>query len=164
MYLRTAGNRDLETVRALLVETLHASYDALYGAARVTEITNEQHSIAALGERLTRPRSEFVLADDGREIAGMAFASADESGAAVTLHQLCVRPDQQGRGVGGLLLDEIIASFPEAAVVRLEVEAGNGRAVAFFVAQGFETVGAGSACGDVEGIRTLIMSRPILPG
>ena len=32
MFVRTAGERDLAEVRALLVETWHATYDAIYGA------------------------------------------------------------------------------------------------------------------------------------
>ena len=41
MFVRTASERDLAAVRALLVETWHATYDAIYGGKRVTEITNE---------------------------------------------------------------------------------------------------------------------------
>ncbi len=48
MFVRTASERDLVAIRALLVETWHATYDAIYGAAKVTEITDEWHSIASL--------------------------------------------------------------------------------------------------------------------
>jgi hypothetical protein len=41
MFVRTAGERDLAAVRDLLVETWHATYDSIYGAERVTEITDE---------------------------------------------------------------------------------------------------------------------------
>ncbi|TGP80662.1 GNAT family N-acetyltransferase, partial [bacterium M00.F.Ca.ET.221.01.1.1] len=76
MFVRTAGDRDLAAVRALLVETWHATYDAIYGAERVTEITNEWHSIASLKARLVKPSSEFLVADGGKRIGGMAFAEA----------------------------------------------------------------------------------------
>ncbi|EBW2381230.1 N-acetyltransferase, partial [Salmonella enterica subsp. enterica serovar Enteritidis] len=114
MFIRTASERDLEAVRTLLVETWHATYDALYGAERVTEITNEWHSVAALKAKLDAPRSEFVVADDGKSLAGMAFALADETGETVTIRNLYVLPSQQGHGVGGMLMDEIEDSFPEA--------------------------------------------------
>ena len=48
MFVRTASERDLETIKALLVETWHATYDAIYGVERVNEITTEWHSVAAL--------------------------------------------------------------------------------------------------------------------
>jgi ribosomal protein S18 acetylase RimI-like enzyme len=162
MFLRTAGEGDLEAVRALLVETWHATYDAIYGADKVTEITDDWHSIRALKARLDRLDAEFVVADDGAEIAGMAFASAAADGKTVLLSQLYVRPGRQGQGIGGLLLDEIIDSFPDAAVVRLEVEPANEKAVAFYRVQGFVEVGRTGNCGkDQSGIPALVMERAL---
>ncbi len=69
----------------------------------------------------------------------------------------------QGRGVGGLLLDEIENAFPEADKVRLEVEEKNAKAVAFYVGQGFSEVGRTENCGkDQSGIPALVFERPIV--
>jgi len=163
MFVRTAGPRDVEAVRALLVETWHDTYDAIYGAERVTAITDDWHSIAALTARLERPNSEFLVADDGSQIAGMAFATTVDDGKTVMLHQLYVRPGAQGRGVGGLLLDEIESCFPDADKVRLEVEEKNEKAVAFYLAQGFSAVGRTENCGKHQsGVPAVIYERPIV--
>lgn len=163
MYVRTASERDLDAVRALLVETWHDTYDAIYGVEKVTDITDSWHSIASLKARLDRPQSEFLVADDGRQIAGMAFAVAADEGRTVMLHQLYVRPGMQGRGIGGMLLDEIEGSFHDAERVRLEVEEANAKAVAFYLAQGFAKVGMTADCGaDKSGIPAAIYERPIV--
>ncbi|ESY96944.1 GNAT family N-acetyltransferase [Mesorhizobium sp. LNHC209A00] len=160
MFVRTAGDRDLAAVRALLVETWHATYDDIYGAERVTEITNEWHSIASLMARLVKPSSEFLVADDGERIGGMAFAEAVDGGGVVMLRQLYVLPSLQGRGIGGMLLDEIIESFPEAHRIRLEVEEKNARAVAFYQANGFVQAGRTENCGSAgSAIPALIYER-----
>jgi ribosomal protein S18 acetylase RimI-like enzyme len=162
MFVRSAGERDLAAVRELLVETWHATYDAIYGAERVTAITDDWHSMRSLKARLTRPRSEFLVADDGKQLGGMAFAKAGEDGKILMLHQLYVRPAQQGHGVGGMLLDEILNSFPEAETCRLEVEEGNTRAVAFYEAYGFKHAGRTANCGGGQsGIPALVMERPL---
>ncbi|MEZ5811415.1 MAG: GNAT family N-acetyltransferase [Rhizobiaceae bacterium] len=162
MFARTASERDLEAVRALLVDTWHATYDAVYGAARVTEITDDWHSFEALKARLGRPNSEFILADDGRTIGGMAFASATDEGRTLNLHQLYVRPALQGRGTGSLLLAEIIDSFPQARRITLEVEESNGPAIAFYEARGFRRVGRTENCGrDQSGIPALVYERTL---
>jgi ribosomal protein S18 acetylase RimI-like enzyme len=163
MFVRTASPRDIEAVRALLVETWHDTYDEIYGPERVTAITNDWHSIPSLEARLVRPNSEFLIADDGERIGGMAFASVAEDGKTVMLHQLYVQPEYQGRGIGGLLLDEIESCFPGADKVRLEVEEANARAVAFYLAQGFAKVGMTANCGSsTSNIPAAIYERPIV--
>ena len=160
MFVRTAGERDLAAVRALLVETWHATYDGIYGAERVTGITDDWHSLTSLKAQLEKPYSEFLVADDGNEIGGMAFATSGADGKAVSLHQLYVRPGCQGRGIGGMLLDEIIESFPDATLFRLEVEEANTRATGFYVSQGFVQSGRTANCGaEQSGIPALIFER-----
>lgn len=162
MYVRTASKRDLDAIRALLGETWHATYDPIYGAERVAAITADWHSSASLQAQLERPRSEFLVADDGEAIGGMAYASADESGGTVLLHQLYVRPSHQGRGIGSMLLDEVIDSFPQAERVRLEMEEANLPAIAFYQAAGFVQVGRTANCGrDQSGIPALVFERPV---
>lgn len=162
MFVRTASARDLDAVRALLGETWHATYDSIYGPERVAAITADWHSLASLREQLDRPRSEFLVADDGKAIGGMAYASADESGRTVMLHQLYVLPAMQGRGVGGMLLGEVFDSFPEAERIRLEVEEANLKAVAFYEAAGFIRAGRTSNCGrDQSGIPALVFERTL---
>ncbi|MER8374226.1 GNAT family N-acetyltransferase [Mesorhizobium sp. M1406] len=161
MFVRTAGERDLAAVRTLLVETWHATYDALYGAAKVTEITDEWHSIASLRSRLTRPNSEFLVADDGKRIGGMAFAAATADAKVILLNQLYVHPDCQRRGIGQALLDEVEASFPEARVLRVEVEEANGGAIAFYRSKGFLPAGTAAEPHGSSRPTTLSFEKPL---
>jgi ribosomal protein S18 acetylase RimI-like enzyme len=163
MFVRTASARDLPVISALLVETWHDTYDAIYGAEKVTGITDKWHSIEALSARLDTPQSEFLVADDGEVIAGMAFAKSADDGKTVLLSQLYVLPAKQGQGIGGLLLDEVESCFPDADKVRLEVEEANSRAVRFYNEQGFAKVGETSNCGDGQsGLAAAIYERPIV--
>lgn len=161
MFVRTAGEPDLERIRALLVETWHATYDPIYGPERVAGIVADWHSLVALKARLSKPRSEFLVADDGATLAGMAFA--EQFDRIVLLRQLYVLPAFQRQGVGKMLLDEVTGCFPEADTMRLEVEEANVRALAFYERQGFARVGHTPNCGaEGSGIPALIYERPIL--
>jgi ribosomal protein S18 acetylase RimI-like enzyme len=160
VFVRTASERDLKAVRDLLVETWHATYDEIYGAERVTAITDDWHSLASLKRRLDQPNAEFLVADDGKELGGMACAAAEADGKSVMLRQLYVLPKFQGRGIGGMLLDEIIESFPDATLYRLEVEEANARAIGFYMSQGFVQSGRTANCGAGQsGIPALLFER-----
>lgn len=163
MFVRTVSPRDLDDVRELLVATWHDTYDAIYGAERVREITDDWHSMTALAARLEQPNSEFLAADDGTTLAGVAFATGSSENKTVTLHQLYVRPGLQGQGIGSMLLDEIETCFPDADRLRLEVEEANEKAVAFYLQQGFAKVGSTDHCGRAgSGIAAAIYERPII--
>ena len=149
VFVRTAGTRDIPAIRALLAETWHATCDPLYGAEMVNALTSEMPSRAALQAMIDRDRSEFLVADDGERLCGCAYAAATGDDArVVTLFQLYVLPELQGRGIGGLLLEEIEASFFESERLRLEVEDRHLRAVAFFETEGFTRVGREEHEGD----------------
>ena len=74
LVIRDAEAADLPAVRALLVETWHATYDGIYGWQRVAEITNAWHSLENLGAQLGRENGAFLVALVGSEIVATASA------------------------------------------------------------------------------------------
>ena len=159
-FVRTAMGQDLPRVREILVETWHATYDEIYGAEKVTEITNEWHSIDQLEDQLDRPNTEFLVADNGEIVGGMAFASQNEK--TITLHQLYVHPDFHGGKTGLHLLIEIENSFMDANRISLEVEEKNEKAIRFYEKYGFAVRGRTENCGrQGSGIPALIMEKSV---
>lgn len=159
MWVRTATKRDLPAIKDLLAATWHATYDEIYGADRVSIITAEWHSIAALEKQLAAPRSEFLVADDGKVIAGMAYAR-QISDQEVKLSQLYISPKFQGNGVGKMLLEEVEDSFFEVPIFVLEVEEQNSLARAFYEQQGFKLTGSTKNCGEQSsGIPAIIYTK-----
>lgn len=146
VFIRTAGENDLAAVSRLLAATWHATYDPIYGEAGVSQLSDRWHSVDWLRQMLRRPKSEFIVADTGSGLAGMAYAVVnDKRPEIVELHELDVLPAMQGRGVGGLLLEEIQGSFFDCRMMRLEVEEKNNGAIAFYEAGGFVRTGSRKA-------------------
>lgn len=162
VFIRSASDRDLAAVQKLLTETWHDTYDHIYGRERVAEITAEWHSVPALAARLRRPRAEFLVADTGAAIVGMAFAAEGGDPPKAMLHQLYVLPSFQRRGTGAALLKEIEESFPEAHSLRVEVEQQNGNAMRFYRKHGFQQI-AEEAPGEAVArtIPVLAMEKPL---
>ena len=162
-FVRTASERDLAKVSALLGETWHATYDALYGAAKVDELTGKWHSVPALKARLARKNAEFVVADNGRDIGGMGYAAMSETlKKGVVLHQLYVHPSFQRQGIGREMFAELETCFPDAEFMQLEVEPRNEAALSFYEAHGFRKIGETANCGDGQsGIAAIVMEKPL---
>ena len=162
-FVRTASERDLEKVRALLGETWHATYDRFYGSDKVNELHASWHSLAALKARLTRKNAEFLVADDGHDIGGMGYAAmSDQMTKTVMLYMLYVRPSVQRQGIGRDIFAELETCFPGAEIMRLEVEPNNEGAIAFYRAHGFVEMGRTENCGEGQsGIPALIFEKPL---
>ncbi len=158
VFIRTAAAKDLKAVSDLLRVTWHATYDPLYGSQKVIEITKAWHSVDALQRRLTKPNSEFLLADDGKAILGMAFATS--ASRTINLHQLYILPGQQGRGIGRQLLEEVLECFFDAERITLEVDPGNIGAIRFYQRHGFDQTGRTDNCGTGQsGIPALVFEK-----
>lgn len=158
-FIRTATARDMGAVRQLLVETWQASYGAIHDTERLREVTGTSHDEAVLRSRLGQPDTEFLVADDGTRLGGMAFArAASDDRTLLILHDLYVRPDAQGQGVGTELFSEIAGCFPQATRMRIEVDETNARAIGFYTGLGFARVGAPESG---SGSTVLIFERPL---
>lgn len=161
-FVRSASARDIAAIHKVLVDTWRATYAPFYGAARVEEIIADWHSEAAIKANLDRPGGEFVLADDGKLIGGIAFASYQPATKAVSLHQIYVRPECQGLGIGRDLFAEIETCFPDAQSLTLEVDPGNEPAIRFYKAHDMVETGRTGNCGKGEsGIPALIMTKTL---
>jgi ribosomal protein S18 acetylase RimI-like enzyme len=163
LIIRDATSADLPAVRALLVETWHATYDGIYGWRRVAEITNAWHSLDALAAQLGRESGVFLVALIGEEVVGTASARSEPDHAAL-LTRLYVLPARQGEGIGRTLLQVALACFPDAPVARLEVESQNELAIAFYERMGFFLQRQARFDGREDTPNTLIMARRLFVG
>ena len=162
--MRSAMDADLNAVQSLLREAWHAAYDRIHGAEKVADITADWHSLANLAANLRRPWSEFLLADTGNGLAGVAYVAQSTEDYAV-LHQLYVDPSRTGQGVGAALLTECFEAFPEAKAFRLEVDSQSAGAKRFYERHGFREISRTENCGkDGSGMPAIVMemrARPV---
>lgn len=158
-YIRSAMDSDLNAVQSLLRRAWHAAYDRIYGAEKIAAVSADWHSLNALAANLKRPWSEFLLADTGDGIVGMAYL-AQSSEDFVMLHQLYVDPASTGQGIGSQLLAECFEAFPEARAFRLEVDEHNPDARCFYERFGFREITRTANCGkDGSNMPAIVMER-----
>lgn len=161
-FVRTASVRDAEKVHQLLVETWHATYDAIHGADFVDEVCENSHSVENIKSNIDARDGEYVVADSGEEIGGMAFVKSPNKDGNAYLSQIYVRPDLQRQGIGRDLMTEVEDCFPEAKALRLGVDSKNLNAANFYEHIGYQNTGI-SFEDDISerSIEALIFEKPL---
>lgn len=155
LIIRRAAEADLAEIRACLVETWHATYDALYGVDEVNRITGSWHAIDVLRAQLAQPGDVFEVAEAGGIIAGTALAHAALNGVA-KLGRLYVRPHHQGQGIGAALLASALSGIGPAERITLEVAPGNISAIRFYETHGFHRAAQAASCGGDPSLNSVI--------
>ena len=159
--IRLATDGDVDEVSRLLAVTWHATYDAIWGVARVTDLTTRWHAPDRLAAQTGQSGTTFLVAVDRTHILGTALARRVDD-AAVMLDRLYVHPEAQGRGIGRALLDHVVTASDGASRLFLDVAPENARAIAFYERHGFAQVGLTDDCeGDDDAIPALVMCRDL---
>jgi ribosomal-protein-alanine N-acetyltransferase len=85
-------------------------------------------------------RRWYRVALDGDEVVG--YAGLATVGESADVQTVAVRADAQGRGIGALLLDALLAEAARRGCteILLEVRADNAPAIALYRARGFDTI------------------------
>lgn len=138
--IRRATAGDLAALRLILSETWRDTYTPLIGAAAVDEMARSLLSDEALRDALEDGLT--LVAQRRSDGEALALAYARGAGDDVFVQRLYVRPGYQGRGLGRDLLNSL-ARMLRATRIRLDVEAGNAAALAFYRASGFCEMGQG---------------------
>ena len=89
-------------------------------------------------DELTRAHGRLVVAEAAGAIVGYAnyWLVVDE----VHLLAIAIHPDHRRRGLGAVLLADVLAAGAAARVITLEVRAGNAPAIALYRRHGFVEV------------------------
>ena len=161
MWVRTASQQDASAIQSLLADVWHATYDDIYGREKVSALTADWHKTDILQKQMKRPKSEFLVIDDGKNLSGMAYGRM-KSDSELVLPQLYVSAEHQRKGQGSELLNELLSCFPEARTVTLQVDEANSGSIEFYKKFGFEQTGTRDNYGKGEsGIRAIIMTREL---
>ena len=160
-FIRTASGDDAERVRDLLVDSWRKTYIPLHGADLVEPVIARWHTLAAIKANIAAKNGEMLVADDGAELGGMAFAAMDDDGKTLYLKQLYVRSSCHRQGIGRDLFAEIETCFPTAQIMQIEVDKLNGGAIAFYAAHGLQVSGETGCCGGDSEISAFIMTKQL---
>jgi ribosomal protein S18 acetylase RimI-like enzyme len=143
--IRRATRQDLKRIGklgALLVEAHYAFDSRRFLAA--TSGTKDAYA-SFLGTQLGAPDAAIFVAEERSELIGYAYAAVESfdymvlRGPAGVLHDIIVDPAYRGRGIGGLLLEAVLAYLQSRGLSQIVLSAAerNEAAQRLFARVGF---------------------------
>ncbi len=154
--IQPAEFEEVQEIKQVLRETWIDTYSSFLHVEVIHKITSLWHSQETLAAEIKNERVFFNVAKNEQgEIIGLLTAGR-RSDKVVYIARLYVLPGHQRQGIGGKLLDACVAAFPEAEILRLEVEEQNEKGLSFYRKQGFREISRKEE--ELEGISMMVVA------
>lgn len=137
LSINNAGVNDIPTIREITYLVWPQTYDPIVGAEQVTYMIDLFYTPDALTQQM-ESQHRFIICKDDDIAVGFASYSQTEPGT-FKIHKLYVLPDQQGKGIGKLLVGHITNELKNEGIKRLilNVNRYNTSAITFYDKAGF---------------------------
>jgi ribosomal protein S18 acetylase RimI-like enzyme len=136
-----ATSKDIPIIQEIANKTWPITYGGILSKAQLDYMMDLMYSDESLLEQI-KIKPLFFLAQEGDSFLGFTSCENNYQNNKVTrIHKIYILPEAQGKGVGKLLVDKVIALAKEnqSKVISLNVNKFN-NAVSFYQKAGFEIV------------------------
>lgn len=165
MLLRTASVNDFSSIRRVVENVWPIAYREIISRDQIDYMLDMMYSDASLHGQILQDQCEFIVLEIENEVVGFASYNAlDEN--RFKLHKLYVLKAHQGKGVGKMLLNEVIARSATRGAKTLELQVNKkNKAVNFYKKYNFKQerelvldIGNGFVMDDFIMIRNIAMN------
>jgi len=139
LTLRRALEKDIPLIRDLSTRIWPQTYATILSAEQIEYMMDLMYSEAALLNQM-KEKHEFIIVNDGVEPVGFASFSLSEPGI-YKLHKIYVMPQNQGKGTGKFVINEIIKAIIRKGGKGLQLNVNrNNKAKDFYEKLGFTVI------------------------
>lgn len=139
MYqINKATVNDIQVIQDLAEKIWRPTYKAIITQAQIDYMLELMYSTAALNKQITEQQHQFlILTDDDQPIGFAAYGTTDTPDV-YKLHKIYLDYNYQGKGVGKLLLQEVVDQVSARGANTLELDVNKyNKAKFFYEKQGF---------------------------
>ncbi|MGH7613989.1 MAG: GNAT family N-acetyltransferase [Gemmatimonadales bacterium] len=153
---------DAGAIATLLRACWAATYDSFLSEDTLAMIALEWHHPDVLRRQIANPKVVFLLArTESGTLVGAATAKQVADGTILSIQRLYVHPSYQRQGIGSQLLRDVLAAFPHAQRLELEVAEANLQGRAFWTKHGFHESGRTQASVGEITLHMVAMEREV---
>jgi ribosomal protein S18 acetylase RimI-like enzyme len=139
--IRFAGTDDINIIGFLAQQIWPSTYKKILSEEQLNYMMNLFYSPGSLQEQMIDKKHSFLIVEENEEPIGFAsYSTIDEPGI-YKIHKIYVLPDQQGKGLGKLVINFIIDNIKESGARALQLNVNRYNKAKFFYEKlGFEVI------------------------
>ena len=139
--IRFAGTDDINIIGFLAQQIWPSTYKKILSEEQLNYMMNLFYSPGSLQEQMIDKKHSILIVEENEEPIGFAsYSTIDEPGI-YKIHKIYVLPDQQGKGLGKLVINFIIDNIKESGARALQLNVNRYNKAKFFYEKlGFEVI------------------------
>ncbi|RZL15488.1 MAG: GNAT family N-acetyltransferase [Pedobacter sp.] len=139
ILLRKAKEKDIEVIRNIANDTWYDTYSSILNKDQIEYMLSKMYSKAELLSQLQQGHTFLIAEENDLDIGFAGFSSTDPEKNIFKLHKLYVLPSAHGKGLGKLLMNEVVNIAKAAGGTTLELNVNrNNKAAEFYKHAGFK--------------------------
>ena len=141
--IKPVGIESLETIRRLAYEIWPHAYSEILSGEQLDYMLTKFYSTTSLTHQIKKLKHRFILVYTNKKPVGFAsFSQHVEDEKIFHLNKIYVSPKEQGKNIGGELLNYVTDKIKGLGAKSLQLNVNrNNIALHFYKKQGFEIIG-----------------------
>lgn len=138
IILRKAKEEDIDTIRDMAGRTWPYAYGDIISKEQIQYMLDKMYNKGELLSQFQKGHVFLIAEENDRDLGFAGFSVIDSKNQRYKLHKLYVLPETHGKGVGKLLINEVVNLLREAGAKALQLNVNrNNKATEFYKKAGF---------------------------
>lgn len=142
ILLRKGKEEDIESIQQLASKTWPDTYGDIISAAQISYMLEKMYNRGELLLQLKQGYTFLIAEENDKDLGFAAFSTIESQPHIYKLHKLYVLPEAHGKGLGKLLINEVMDLIRQAGGMSVELNVNReNNAVQFYKKIGFKIKG-----------------------
>jgi len=137
--IKKVGTESIPVIKAIAEITWPVAYGEILTPEQLRYMLDLIYSESALEDQMQKGQQFIIAYDDNKAVAFAAYSPKENTPSIYKLHKIYILPNQQGKGLGKLLVDYIVSDIAPCTTLHLNVNRHN-KARFFYEKLGFKII------------------------
>ncbi|RZK43864.1 MAG: N-acetyltransferase [Pedobacter sp.] len=137
ILLRKADENDISVIIDLAEKIWPETYLGYLSETQLRYMLDKMYNRAELLNQMQNGHTFLIASEEGKDLGFAGFSLTDPAKETYKLHKLYVLPETQGKGIGKLLINQVISLIDGSKALQLNVNRNN-NAKDFYERMGFK--------------------------